>query len=185
MSNDNRLTLNWYQQTFETYYRSLVCYAITFLGDESEAEDVVEDVFCNLWSVIDTIERGEYIKSYLYRAVMMRSLNVLRHRKVSEERIELLDNIQQQLETVDEYDPASVLENGQMRESIEKAISSLPDKCGMAFRLSYIQGLKNKEIAEAMSVSVRTIDAHIYKALKILRAELKYLLPIIAFFLSF
>ncbi|MDE5919903.1 MAG: sigma-70 family RNA polymerase sigma factor, partial [Duncaniella sp.] len=58
---------------------------------------------------------------------------------------------------------------------IKKALSELPDKCREVFVLSYIKGLKSKDIAEAMNVSVRTVETHIYKALRILRSRLKYL----------
>lgn len=60
----------------------------------------------------------------------------------------------------------------------------MPEKCREVFILSYINGLKSKEIAEAMDISVRTVEAHVYKALRIMRDRLKYLLLIILFFLG-
>ena len=58
---------------------------------------------------------------------------------------------------------------------LETAIRRLPDKCRQAFVMSYLHEMKNKEIADVMEVSVRTVDAHIYKALKLLRNDLSYL----------
>ena len=57
---------------------------------------------------------------------------------------------------------------------IREALSELPDKCREVFVLSYVNGLKSKDIAEAMNISVRTVEAHIYKALRLLRSRLKY-----------
>ena len=79
-----------------------------------------------------------------------------------------------------EADQSVDIEREEMRRQIDVAISELPDKCREAFKLSYIHGLRNRDIADAMGVSVRTVDAHIYKALRILREKLRYL-----FFLLF
>lgn len=80
-------------------------------------------------------------------------------------------------------DTQHYVENGELRTKIQSAIAELPEKCREVFILSYINGLKNKEIAEAMNVSVRTVDAHVYKALHFLREKLKYLLIFIIYFL--
>mgnify|MGYP000852223575 CR=1 FL=1 len=65
------------------------------------------------------------------------------------------------------------LENEDLRNMIEQAVSELPEKCQHVFRLSYMHGMKNKDIASALGMSVRTVDAHIYKALKYLRERLR------------
>ena len=72
----------------------------------------------------------------------------------------------------------------EIRQAIEQAIESLPEKCRQAFTLSYIQDLKNQDIADIMNVSPRTIDAHIYRALRVLREKLKYILPLAFFTLA-
>lgn len=163
----------WYRHLFEALYEPLVRYALMFVGNTHEAEDVVEDTFCDLWHQCDNLDNtGATIKAYLYRGVGMRALNVLRHRKVAETRIELLDNIHQQISHQSVDIPDTLLENRQLQQILEQAIANLPDKCGEVFSMSYIQGLKNKEIATELGLSVRTVEAHIYKALKLLRAHL-------------
>ena len=69
----------------------------------------------------------------------------------------------------------------ELRVEIHQAINSLPDKCKEVFKLSYLYGMKNKEIADALNISLRTVEAHMYKALKILRERLSHLHEFIIF----
>ena len=71
-----------YKALFRRYYPSLIFYATRLVGEE-EAEDVVQDVFVELWKRKDSIEIGEQIQAFLYRAVYTRALNVLKHRNVA------------------------------------------------------------------------------------------------------
>ncbi len=72
-----------YKALFRRYYPSLIFYATRLVGEE-EAEDVVQDVFVELWRRKDSIEIGDQIQAFLYRAVYTRALNVLKHRSVEE-----------------------------------------------------------------------------------------------------
>ncbi|MDE6131313.1 MAG: sigma-70 family RNA polymerase sigma factor, partial [Muribaculaceae bacterium] len=62
---------------------------------------------------------------------------------------------------------------------INEALTDLPEKCREVFVLSYINGLSSKEIAHAMNISVRTVEAHVYKALRLMRARLKHLVCVL------
>ncbi|MGL5730884.1 MAG: sigma-70 family RNA polymerase sigma factor, partial [Bacteroidales bacterium] len=73
----------------------------------------------------------------------------------------------------DNNDVIQQIENEELSLSISQAINELPDKCREVFRLSYLNEMKNKEIAEFMHISLRTVEAHMYKALKYLRGRLK------------
>ena len=132
-----------YKALFRRYYPSLIFYATRLVGEE-EAEDVVQDVFVELWKRKDHIEIGDQIQAFLYRAVYTRALNVLKHRSV---------------------------EDGYC------------DKCKEVFKLSYLHDMKNKEIADILGVSLRTVEAHMYKALKYLRGRLDPLWAILFLFL--
>lgn len=162
---------------FRQYYPKMYLYAKRMVG-EGGADEVVQDVFVDIWKRFGEIDVGDSIAGYLYRAVYRRSLNYLR----DNDRIDSAD-----IEAINEGrfhsyisaigDGARDLENGDMKRQLDQAIGELPDKCRETFLLSYVHGLKNREIADAQGVSQRTVDAQIYKALKYLRNRLQHVLP--------
>ncbi len=166
-----------YKLLFRKYYTNLLFYATRIVGEE-EAEDVVQDVFVELWRRQDSMTVGDQIQAFLYRAVYTRALNVLKHRDIknSYEAV-MLEIHQKRIEFYqpDSNDVVKRIEDGELRRELSDAINELPDKCKMVFKLSYMHDMKNKEIAEAMGISLRTVEAHMYKALKLLRDRLGYL----------
>ena len=74
------------------------------------------------------------------------------------------------------------IEDQELRKEIQNAINELPDKCKEVFKLSYLHDMKNKEIADILGISLRTVEAHMYKALKLLRGRLSHLLFLIVLF---
>ena len=168
-----------YKALFRKYYPNLLFYATRLVGEE-EAEDVVQDVFVELWKRRDSMEIGEQIQAFLYRAVYTRSLNVLKHRNIESGYIAIVEEINQK--RVEFYQP----DNNEVIRRIEdrELRKEIYDKCKEVFKLSYLHDMKNREIADAMGVSLRTIEAHMYKALKYLRGRLDHLIFLfILFFL--
>lgn len=174
MNNDFEIT---YKALFHKYYPNLLFYATRLIGGE-EAEDVVQDVFIELWRRKDTMIIGEQIQSYLYKAVYTRALNVLKHRSVKDKHAGIMEEINQK--RIEYYHPHEQnetikrIEDRELQIKIREAINELPEKCKIVFKLSYLHDMKNKEIAEAMGISLRTVEAHMYKALKMLRAKLEH-----------
>ena len=172
-----------YKLLFRKYYANLLFYATRIVGEE-EAEDVVQDVFVELWRRKDTVTVGEQIQAFLYRAVYTRALNVLKHRDIKNSYEAVVTEINQK--RVEFYQPDSndvgvnqvVFFYGN-----KLTTNGLPDKCKMVFKLSYLHDMKNKEIAETMGISLRTVEAHMYKALKFLRERLGYLNFMLVLFL--
>ena len=173
-----------YKALFRRYYPSLIFYATRLVGEE-EAEDVVQDVFVELWKRKDHIEIGDQIQAFLYRAVYTRALNVLKHRSVEDGYCVAMEEINQRRAEFYQPDNNEVIrriEDKELRKEIHDAINELPDKCKEVFKLSYLH-MKNKEIADILGVSLRTVEAHMYKALKYLRGRLDPLWAILFLFL--
>lgn len=163
-----------FRALFRKHYAGLLFYAARLVGEE-EAEDVVQDVFAELWHRREAVTVGGQIEAFLYRAVYTRSLNVLKHREVRNSYEEVVQEIHRR--RVEFYSPDNTevirrIEDRELRKRLLAAIGNLPDKCRQVFRLSYLHGLKNKDIAETMGISLRTVEAHMYKALKMLREQL-------------
>lgn len=173
-----------YQILFRKYYANLLFYTARIVGEE-EAEDVVQDVFVELWKRRESVEIGEQIQAFLYRAVYTRALNVLKHRGIEHNYCAAMEEIAQRRAEFYHPDHNEVIrriEDRELRSEIYDAINALPDKCKEVFKLSYLHDMKNKEIADLMGVSLRTVEAHMYKALKFLRARLGHLWLLILLF---
>lgn len=164
-----------YEMIFRTHYVPLCNYAFTFVADRDMAEEIVQGTFLYLWEKREAMEIHSSLKSYLYTAVRNRCLNEIKHRKVRQQHInrELL-TADAGMESVSEEIAAAELE-----ERIQIAIEKLPEQCRMVFKLSRFEELKYAEIADQLSISIKTVENHMGKALKIMRQQLKEYLPLV------
>ena len=174
-----------YKALFRKYYPSLIFYATRLVGEE-EAEDVVQDVFVELGRRKDSIEIGDQIQAFLYRAVYTRALNVLKHRNVEDGYCAAMEEINQKRAEFYQPDNNEIIrriEDRELRKELYKLFNVLSDKFKEVFKLSYLHEMKNKEIADVLGISLRTVEAHMYKALKYLRSRLEPLWIILFLFL--
>ena len=166
-----------YKVLFRCYYAGLLFYATRLVG-EDDAEDIVQDVFVELWRRQDSVDVGDQIQAFLYRSVYTKAVNLLKHRAVADSyNAEAVEFYQKKLDYYqpDHTDVIKRIENRELRSELYRAIDELPDKCREVFKLSYLHDMKNKDIADVMGISLRTVEAHMYKALKFLRDRLKNL----------
>lgn len=169
-----------FKSLFSQYYPQLTVYVRSLVG-ESDAEDIVEDVFEELWNYRNRIEMGEKIGSFLYRSALSHSLNHLRHEKVSRRHLDLIKQVNKQAIAVDvQLEVLEQMESEELLRRIMEAIAGLPEKCREAFKLRYVYGMKTKEISDALDISPRTVEAHLYKALKLLRKQFLLVLLMLA-----
>lgn len=148
------------ENIFKQYYRPLCLYALHYVHDIDNAEDIVQDCFV---AMIERKGRGDIdnARSYLYMAVRNRCLNMLRdaHDDLSPTDIE---------GTISDEEAAEVsLHEAQLW----TAIDSLPTKCREVFLMSKQRGMKYREIADELGISEKTVENQIGKALKILRGK--------------
>lgn len=162
-----------YRELFLRYYSPLFAYASSMVGDD-DAENVVEEVFADLWQRRHRVDFDGPMQAFLYRAVYTRSINVLKHRQVSAGYLQQVEQFHQQRQDYVEH-PQVIwqMERAELMDQVDTAVSTLPDKCQEVFRMCYESGLKNGEIAQALNISTRTVEAHLYKALRLLREKLR------------
>ena len=175
----NHISLNkdTFQKVFELYYNPLCRFAAAYIKDADNAEEIVQQVFINLWQQKDTIDPDRQIKSYLFTSVKNRCLNHIRdHKKF---RSYYLD-VEAELEIpVAEKD--NLLEQD-LEKQLAEALEKLPEKCREIFMLCRFEDMKYKEVAQKLNISQKTVEAQMSKALKILREELKDIWIVIIFF---
>jgi RNA polymerase sigma-70 factor, ECF subfamily len=164
-----------FEMLFRTYYQPLCNYAYTFVQDKDEAEEIVQSTFLSVWEKKETLEIRTGVKPYLYAMVRNACLNVLKHEKVKQQHVAVeLATGERSSESVARSVMASELET-----RIYKAMETLPEQCRLVFKLSRFEELKYAEIAEQLDISVKTVENHMGKALRIMREQLKEYLPIL------
>jgi len=144
-----------------------------------EAEEMVQGAFIAVWERHDTLEVHTSIKSYLYRAVHNSCLNRVKHLKV---RLKHEETVKYQSDAV-QSDASDEMVEKELDAIMANAIDALPSQCRQVFRLSRFENLTYAEIAQQMGISVKTVENHMVKALRVLREKLKDYLPVIIWLL--
>jgi len=169
-----------FEMIFKTYYQPLCRYAYSFLEDKEEAEEVVQSAFITVWEKRKSIDIQTSLKSYLYRMVRNGCLNVIKHEKVKQQHVaHELAVTEVSYESVSQKVYATELEI-----KITEAMKALPEQCRLVFQLSRFEELKYQEIADQLKISVKTVENHMGKALKIMREQLKEYLPLFLIFMK-
>jgi RNA polymerase sigma-70 factor, ECF subfamily len=161
-----------YDAIFRQWYAPLVAATTMLLRDRGPAEEVVQDVMLELWRRRDSITFETSLRAYLFQAARNRGLNYLRRERV-EARGEA--TIAAAMPTPEAAD--SEAREAELNVAIQAAIAGLPDRCRAVFELSRVQGLKYSEIATALGISVKTVEAQMGKALRVMREKLAPWLP--------
>ncbi len=156
-----------FEQLFKNHFVHLCNFAFQYINDTESARDIVQKVFVNLWESREKINAENSITSYLFTAVKSRCLNHIRDQKKYRSRV--LDVEIDSFEIAVEDDDFTLKE---LKDKIKAALDELPEKCRLVFEMSRYQGKKYKEIAEELEISQKTVEAHMSKALKSLRANL-------------
>ena len=161
-----------FRQFFLVHYETLCIRAFRLVHDRNLSEDIVQDVFLMLWKRRTEIDFSRPVLPYLTTAVRNRSIDCLRNRKSRGE-----DSCG--LDTRDGYVRCLVADRCEeefdlswLRHEIDDGVSQLSEQCRRVFLLSRVTGLKNREIAERLNISVKAVEKHIGVALSKLRLRL-------------
>ena len=151
---------------FEKYYNNLCNYAFLFFKDAALTEEIVSDVYIRIWQNRKKIEINSSLKSYLYQSTRFAVITHLRkEKKIMVPITAETDNRKEQLVT-----PETLLIRKEVAENFRNMIKRLPKQAGLAFRLHKVDGLTYKEIAQTLEISIKTVENHMGKALKMMRA---------------
>jgi RNA polymerase sigma-70 factor (ECF subfamily) len=156
-----------FEAVFRRWYAPLADYALRILQSRDGAEDAVQDVFISLWNRHAAIPDAPKLAAYLHRAVRNRALNQLRDQK---SHTPLDDDIDL---ASDEPAPGSDVEHADLADAVRAAIDNLAPRTREVFLLSREQELTYAQIAEALGISVKTVETLMGRALRTLRATLR------------
>jgi RNA polymerase sigma-70 factor (ECF subfamily) len=158
-----------FEVLFRQYYQMLCSYAYRFVNDTDMAEEIVQELFYKLWEKRSEIQVTSSLKSYLFSAVHNRCLKFIEHRNVEAR----YKNYYLLHGSEIDYQQQESSNAKELQGIIERTLDSLPNRCSHIFRLNRFEGLKYNEIAVKLSISVKTVEANMGKALKLLRRNLK------------
>ncbi|MDR6783259.1 RNA polymerase sigma-70 factor (family 1) [Pedobacter africanus] len=166
-----------FTEIYNRYWRKIFVVAHKRLGDQEEAEGIVQDLFLNLWRKRESFQLTTGFQNYFAIALKFEILDVMRKwANVSKYENELSFTYTEADESMLR---AADLE--ELRQKIQLTISALPEKCQLVFRLKHEQGYSQKQIAEEMNISEKTVEAHLAKAKKQLRGKMGGLLELVLF----
>ena len=149
---------------YNHHWDSLFISAYKVLKDEEACKDVVQEVFLSIWGN-EQLQDIKNIEGYLHQSVRYKVLMALRKAKVSEKHLETVTEVA-------ENTTENLLAYEELNDTVERSIGSLPERCQEVFRMSRMENLSNKEIAERLDISVRTVETHIGNALRKLKNAL-------------
>ena len=161
-----------FKALFRLHYRPLCAFAMGYLKNGDQAEDLVQDLFFRLWLDREKVNITTSVKAYLYASVRNRCLNAVKAgSKVRALNEDIDDRLQEEERTEDEHTERIA--------RVQAAVEALPEERRKVFKLSRYEGLKYHEIAERLGISVKTVENQMGSALKTLRIELKDLVPLL------
>jgi RNA polymerase sigma-70 factor (family 1) len=151
---------------FHLHYRPLCYFATQLVNSQQDGEDIVKDTFVKLWRKHADFDTPQNIKAFLYITTRNACLNFLRHMQVRESSRKELMYIE---ESKGEELVLNQMIRAELMQEIYSEIEKLPERRRVVFKMAYLEGLKNEEIAAHMNISIHTVKEHNGKALYSLR----------------
>ena len=154
---------------FDKYYTYLCNVVYRVINDADYAEDIVQELFTDIWRKRDSINVQTSLRAYLRRASVNRSLNHIRKKRMKfDENEEAIIDIESNT-----INGQQEMERDELEQRIHDCIDALPPKCKLVFSLSRFENMSYQEIADHLEISIKTVENQISKALRILRNSIQ------------
>lgn len=152
-------------ELYNSYWKMMFVSSYNVLKNKELCEDVIQDVFMNIWNNREKLEIKISLKGYLYACTRYQVFNQVKKNK-NKIYVEFLDDLDKRLQ----YEtPETEIIHKELMLQINLIVETLPEKCQMVFKLSRKEYLSHKAIAEQLNISVKTVENHITKALQTIR----------------
>lgn len=151
---------------YKKYWEPLYLKAFAMFNDSDTCEDVIQELFIDLWIKRNQLSINVSLKAYLFASMRYQIYRRIKEGTLSES---IQDFVEQKLLT---SSPEQILIQKELQDEIERVVESLSTKCRQVYRLSREEQLSHKEIASRLQISHKTVENHLRKALQILRTSL-------------
>ena len=157
------------QRLFHCYHALLCSHAVRFVSSRAIAEDIVSDIFYEFHSRQLYLTVTTSYRSYLFASVRNRAFDYVRREVRCSGLLEQADH----LSIPSAQEPDSITQYEDLYRDVEAAIDTMPVKRRQIYLMHRFEGKKNPEIAGELGVSIRTVEAHLYQALRQMREQLR------------
>ena len=159
-----------FERVFVRYYEALCLQANKILGDMDMAEDIVQEFFYNFWKNRESFSPKLSLSAYFYKSIRNNALHYLQHLNVRETYARQLLHDFDEATSVEKEETVEIQE---LNKVINATLKMMPERCSTIFKMNRFEGKKYREIAEILSISVKTVEADMGKALQLFRKSLK------------
>jgi len=174
-----------FEKLYLSYFSKMKHFAKEYVIADEDAENLVQDVFTELWERKELLDMPVNLLAYLFTSIKNKSLNYLRHKSVEQQTMTLMQEeynltLNMNLNALEEFDDKIFAEDS-IEKIINHALDSLSERCRQIFIMNKLQGKKQKQIAEELNISINTVETQMKVAYKKLREELKDYTPLFLF----
>jgi len=178
----------FFENAYRDHFRKIHFFVYSYLNDELEVSNITQDVFLTLWENLDNLDLNRDALPYLFVVAKYKSLNVLR-KKISHSKFQESEHIRHTRNSL-AYEAlndqtSALLYSEEVKTLLKKSLNMMPEKVKSTFILSRVNNYKNKEIAQQLEISIKTVEYRLNYALKILRRNLQEFLYLFFWFLLF
>ncbi len=153
---------------YDTYSPKIHAFALSNLKDASDAEELLQDVFLKLWEIRSTLDSSKNIKSFLFKICINLIYDFIRRKNIEKA---YLDYSTKSSPSTSDNTWHEVIYND-MLNNLQQLVAGMPEQRRRIFQLSKEEGLSNDEIAQQLSLSRRTVENQLYRAVSSLKEKL-------------
>ncbi|NMB51384.1 MAG: RNA polymerase sigma-70 factor [Bacteroidales bacterium] len=157
-----------FDSLYRRYNKKIYNYILSLLKSSEDAENVLQDVFLNLWLNRGKLKKCSSVRLYIFKIAHNAAISVIRKKIKESQFIEELKSMQIYSENLTEIDA----ENNKLNYNLHKIINELPARQKEVYILHHIEGLKYSEISKRLNISTNTVENHMARALKTIRLKL-------------
>ena len=169
-----------FEIVYRYYYPRLVYFARHYLLDVELSRNIVQDVFTELWDKRETLQEDTNLNAWLFTVTKNKSLKNINHQKSQQNYCSYIKARQLGVNfiSLSEFDTNDFV-LGELQSRINTALEKLSPACRKIFEMSRYDDKKNREIAEELHLSIKTVEAQISKALRLFKVDLRDYLPLL------
>ncbi|OXA84175.1 RNA polymerase sigma factor [Flavobacterium hibernum] len=155
-------------ELYNKFWQSLFVSSYNVLKDKELCEDIIQDIFMNIWHNREKLEINISLKGYMYACARYQVFNQFKKNK-DKIHVELFEDLDKRFQY---STPETQLMHDELLDQINSIVQALPEKCQLVYKLSREEQLSHKEIAERLDISTKTVENHITKALHVIRLSM-------------